>query len=367
MLLGLVLHSALTYNVTPHGDAWPIKDPNTTHIFSDFLVLVIHSFRMPIFFVVAGFFGAMLFYERQPIQMIKNRISRIVFPFVVFLSLLWPILLLVFGYTEAVFSYQKNPLEIALGQFTNISDFLPKGTLHLWFLYYLSLITGATIIGKLLLQNIKSAERITMVFDWLIQRPLVRITFFSGLIFLTLSQLETSMIQVSLSFIPDLDTFVYFSIFYWIGWMLFKSKHHLNTFRYYDKLFTIAAIVLVTVQGLIIQNFKLEPNSKSMLLIFFSSVAVCLFVSGIIGLFVRYGSKHSAVMRYISDSSYWVYLIHFPLTILLPAFVSDLPLNAIEKFLIVFLTTTIISFVSYHFFVRNTFIGQFLNGRKYPT
>jgi glucan biosynthesis protein C len=34
---------------------------------------------MPIFFVVAGFFGALLFYERKPLKMAKNRLSRIVF------------------------------------------------------------------------------------------------------------------------------------------------------------------------------------------------------------------------------------------------------------------------------------------------
>ncbi len=88
MLLGLVLHSALTYNVTNHGDTWSLKDPQTTHVFSDYIVFLIHSFRMPIFFLVAGFFGAMLFYERQLIKMIRNRISRIVYPFIVFIFIL---------------------------------------------------------------------------------------------------------------------------------------------------------------------------------------------------------------------------------------------------------------------------------------
>ena len=36
------------------------------------------------------------------------------------------------------------------------------------------------------------------------------------------------------------------------------------------------------------------------------------------------------------------------------------------KFLIVMSTTATVCFVSYHFLVRNTFVGQFLNGRKYP-
>lgn len=367
MLLGLVLHSALTYNVTYHGDAWILKDPNTTHIFSDSLVFFIHSFRMPIFFLVAGFFGAMLFYERSPLRMIKNRISRIVFPFIVFLFLLWPITIFAFEYTSAVFSQQENPFKIALEPFTSISSFLPTTTSHLWFLYYLSLITGTTVILGLLLKNRKKlTKKITKIFNWIIQRPFARIIFFSGLIFMTLTFLGTSMVTASVSLIPELNTFTYFFMFYLIGWVLFKSKQHLGTFVRYDWICTISAIVLATIQGLTIQNSKLEPNGNSGILILYSSFVICLFMFGITGLFIRYGSKHSTRMRYISDSSYWVYLIHLPLTAIIPAFIWNLPISAFVKFLIVLSTTAIICFVSYHFFVRNTFIGEFLNGRKYP-
>ena len=367
MLLGLVLHSALTYNVTYHGDAWSLKDPETTHIFSDSIVFLIHSFRMPIFFLVAGFFGAMLFYERQPLRMVKNRISRIVFPFVVFMFLLWPLTIFAFGYTGAVFSNQENPLGIALEPLTNILAFLPRTTTHLWFLYYLSLITGTTVVFGLLLKRAqKLTKRITEIFDRLIQRPLNRIIFFSSLFFLILTILGTSMVEASVSLIPELDTFVYFLVFYLIGWVLFKSKQHLDTFIRYDWTCTILAIILATIQGLTIQNLGLEPNGNSAILILYSSVVVCLFMFGITGLFIRYGSKHSARMRYVSDSSYWVYIVHLPITAIIPAFIWKLPFPAMAKFLIVLSSTTIICFVSYHYLVRFTFIGKFLNGRIYP-
>ena len=60
MLLGLVIHSGITYGVLDYGNDWPLRDPNSTHLINDFIVYFIHSFRMPIFFVVAGFFGALL-------------------------------------------------------------------------------------------------------------------------------------------------------------------------------------------------------------------------------------------------------------------------------------------------------------------
>ena len=62
MLLGLVLHSAVTYGVYENS-AWSLKD-SITHVSNDYIVNFIHTFRMQIFFLVAGFFGSMLFYER---------------------------------------------------------------------------------------------------------------------------------------------------------------------------------------------------------------------------------------------------------------------------------------------------------------
>ncbi|MFV8345450.1 acyltransferase family protein [Flavobacterium sp. ZB4P13] len=365
MLLGLVLHSALTYNVTVHGDAWSLKDPQSTTLFSDSIVFLIHSFRMPIFFLVAGFFGAMLFYERQPIEMIKNRISRIVYPFIVFLFVLWPIIIFAFGYTGAVFSLKENPLTIALEPFSNITAFLPQTTSHLWFLYYLTYITATSILLGLLLKKAEKLTRwITRYFNLLIQRPIMRILFFSVLTFLILTILGTSMIDASVSLIPQLKPFVFFLFFYLVGWILFKSKHLLESIVRYDWTCTILAIITATIQGLLIKNLNLEPNSNSWILIFLSSITVWLFTFGITGLFIRYGSNYSARMRYMSDSSYWVYLIHLPLTAIIPAFIWKLPFPAIVKFLIVLSLTTFICFVSYHYLVRNTFIGKFLNGKK---
>ena len=75
MLLGLVLHAAITYGAINYERSWELKDPNDVHFLNDLIVIIIHAFRMPVFFVVAGFFGALLFYESTPQTMIKNRIS----------------------------------------------------------------------------------------------------------------------------------------------------------------------------------------------------------------------------------------------------------------------------------------------------
>jgi len=370
MLLGLVLHSALTYNVVNHGEAWYLKDPESTNIATDSIVFLIHFFRMPIFFLVAGFFGSMLFYERKPIKMIKNRISRIAYPFIVFLFILWPTIIFTFGYTKTVFLGNNNPFEKAVESLSTISDFLPTTTFHLWFLYYLLIITFVSfLLASILNKSKKITNRVTNSFNWIIQRPILRVFFFSGITFLLYVFMRTSMVEASVYLTPDFNTFIFHFFFYIVGWILFKSKHLLETFMEYDWMFFILAIIIATIQGLITQNWDSETmmseylNSEFIMLS--NAFIIWLFTFGITGLFIRYGSNHSNRMRYISDSSYWVYLIHLPLTAIIPAFVWKLPFPAIIKFTIVLSLTTFICFTTYHYLVRNTFIGKFLNGRKY--
>ena len=214
MLLGLVLHSALTYNVVSHGDAWSLKDPESTNIATDSIVFLIHFFRMPIFFLVAGFFGSMLFYERKPIKMIKNRISRIAYPFIVFLFILWPAIIFTFEYTKTSFLGNNEPFKKAVESLSSISDFFPTSTFHLWFLYYLLIITFVSFILALLLKKAKKiTNKITISFDWIIKKPILRVFFFSGITFLLYVVMKTSMVEVSVYLTPDFNTFIFHFFF----------------------------------------------------------------------------------------------------------------------------------------------------------
>ncbi len=367
MLLGIVLHSALTYNLTPHGDAWSIKDPHTTSLVTDFLVLLIHAFRMPVFFMVAGFFGALLFYERSMSKMLKNRFSRIVLPFMVFLVLLWPVIVFAFGYTNSVFLAKSHPIARALGQLTTIKDFIPKTTSHLWFLYYLILITTASVLIALLLHLWPLFKtKLQTLFKAIIKHPVARVISLSAVVALVLKSLGTSMIATSVALVPDYRTFTYYFIFYLLGWLIYASKEQLTIFMKHSWLTTAMAVGLCITEGLLITAYNLNPSGNSNLLIIFNASVVSLFIFGITGLFVRYASTYAPKLRYISDASYWVYLIHLPLTVLLPSILVNLPLPALLKFSIVVVLTGIICFISYHYLVRNTLIGKFLNGKKYP-
>jgi peptidoglycan/LPS O-acetylase OafA/YrhL len=363
MLLGIVLHTAMTYadtDFSPGG--WILKDIGSTDISNDYIYYVIHSFRMQTFFVVAGFFASLLFYERSPIKMIKNRISRIVLPFIVFLFVLYAPSMFSMIYSYSIFQGSENALSAALNSVSEL-PFFPKTTMHLWFLYYLSMITVVSVGMALFLKKLPAITRpMSQAFNWVIERPILRVLIFAALTSIVYFIMGAWWTEKYNSFTPNFNAFLYYGFFYFIGWILFKSKHLLNKLMTFDWACAILGLLLYTaylILGLIFPPF----NPVTHILI--NSLVVWLFIFGITGLFMRYGSNHSPLMRYVSDSSYWVYLLHLPLTFLIPGLIADWPLPSTLKMLFVVLSTGVICFVSYHYLVRGTFIGKFLNGRKY--
>jgi peptidoglycan/LPS O-acetylase OafA/YrhL len=84
------------------------------------------------------------------------------------------------------------------------------------------------------------------------------------------------------------------------------------------------------------------------------------------GIFVRYFESPRPLMRYIADGSYWIYLIHLPFAIGIPAVLAPFALPAVVKFAITLAGTVIVTVASYHYLVRNTWVSVFLNGQRYP-
>jgi len=363
MLLGIVFHTTLTYSVSNAGYAWGIQDPTATHILHDYITDFVHAFRMQHFYLIAGFFGAMLFYSRGPLQSITNRFLRLALPFSVFIMILSPLCNFAFDYTELVFSGSATAFESTLSDFSFPEDLIPGSTKHLWFLYYLILFTSFSIVLALVFRKSPSlSNRISNSFSWLMQQTKSRVLILSGITLLIYSLIEPEAMEDSFYYwIPDISVFIFYLSFYLVGWLLFKSKHLLKTMMRSDWLCFILGLVLFSFHFVM----KESINEVIPLMLMIKTLTTWLFIFGITGLFIRYGSNYSVKMRYISDSSYWVYLLHLPIVIFLPGFIADWPLHALFKLLIVVTGTLVISVATYHYLVRGTFIGQFLNGKKH--
>ena len=94
------------------------------------------------------------------------------------------------------------------------------------------------------------------------------------------------------------------------------------------------------------------------------AVNAILFSYTFIGLAESKFGNYSPALRYISDSSYWIYLIHLPLVAFITFFLFRFPIFVEFKFIIAILSTTVIGLISYKFLVRSSIVGILLNGKK---
>ena len=87
MLLGLVLHGAMAYTGAP----WIVQDSHSNGLLG-LSVSAIHGFRMPVFFMMSGFFTALLWQKRGLKSLVKNRFKRIFLPLLLGLVTVIPLM-----------------------------------------------------------------------------------------------------------------------------------------------------------------------------------------------------------------------------------------------------------------------------------
>ena len=93
---------------------------------------------------------------------------------------------------------------------------------------------------------------------------------------------------------------------------------------------------------------------------------VWLMTFGWMGVFRKLLSHESKTMRYVSDSSYWLYVAHMPLVVLYIQILKPLTWHPWLKFSVVCSLITITLLVTYQLFVRHTIVGALLNGKRRP-
>ena len=96
-----------------------------------------------------------------------------------------------------------------------------------------------------------------------------------------------------------------------------------------------------------------------------TGISMSYFMLAFVGAFYRHLNYHSAWMRYFSDSAYWVFILHsVPIVLIaLPLYYWQVPAEV--KFLVVLTGSLACCFYTYHNWVRNTRIGEILNGQRY--
>jgi hypothetical protein len=101
--------------------------------------------------------------------------------------------------------------------------------------------------------------------------------------------------------------------------------------------------------------------------VLFQSLFAWMMAFSSIGLSRSLITRESYLIRYLSDSAYWLYLAHLPLCIAGQAVISQWRAPVWVKLPVFSLVLTAFLLLTYHFLVRYTWVGKLLNGpRKRP-
>lgn len=468
MLLGIVLHSALAFM----PGAWLVADSRADYeLLIDEIQHAIHGFRMPLFFLISGFFTTMLWRRRGVVALARHRALRVLLPLIVGLFTILPLMdvvgeraadaagggadllgAIVAGNAERVeglaragepintpdddgttplhvaaylgrsdvidvlieYGANLNAVEasgatpaasaVASGQAAAADQLIAAGAFdfrspgqewsdldfwriapfdddggaddavlgidsldHLWFLWFLVILVAGFVVVAAVLDRLPPLPALTdrrvVVIMWaMIPLSAVAHNVMAderGLLFGP---------ATSTSVRPDWVIIAYYATFFAFGALLWgrTDRGGRPMVRVVGRGWPITlglGLVIALPVGLALYD---NDDANVTLAVAVQVAYTWLMIFGLMGLFHRVLGTERAAVRYLSDSSYWLYVAHLPLVIFLQVEIADWNIPAEIKFVGLIAVSTVLLLISYALFVRSTPIGQLLNGRRHP-
>ncbi|QDV07499.1 Glucans biosynthesis protein C [Planctomycetes bacterium Poly30] len=357
MLAGVVFHAALAHSPLLHS-YWPTADTGSSEVV-DVVAWFFHLFRMPLFFVVAGFFAALLVGRGGLAGLFHNRLARVGRPLIVFLPLVTISLRLLTLHAAETAGHPSPVLEW-IRSHVQENGALPWSfsLAHLWFLWYLLLFTLLTWVGSTL--------ELGRVGPWLAARPAWVIPLALPVLLAPALALVTVPWPAPESFLPALWALVYFGAHFALGYQLFHRPQWLDRLRPGLPAMLFGAVAAYA--GLAwLQD---APSDGSVALwrhlihaVLESYSAFWMTLASLLA-GRRWLDGHSPAMRWLADGSYWVYLVHLPVLFAIQYELLDVAMVWPAKFAVSVAGTLAISFLSYAWCIRRTVFGRWLDGRR---
>ncbi len=231
---------------------------------------------------------------------------------------------------------------------------------HLWFLWFLCwLVAGFAMIaifGRLAGLPTPPAwvSNSSFAYAWLIPLTMIPTALMRG------DGMNFGP-DTSIGLLPVPAVLAYYAIFFGFGAMFYDAGDDGRMGRRWKITLPICLFVLFPIGIAIGGQADGLGRAASW---FTQSTYVWLMSFGLMGMFLQCSSAESRVMRYLSDSSYWLYLAHLPLVLLVQSWVVDYQVSPFLKFPLVCVVTGGILLISYQFLIRYTPIGTLLNGKR---
>ncbi|VEG38846.1 Glucans biosynthesis protein C [Mycolicibacterium flavescens] len=377
LLAGVAFHATAPWI----EDGWAVafEPPSAT---AAAIWYFLHMFRMPVFFLIAGYFGRLAAERRGTKGFTKDRAKRIALPLVVGIPLIPPLTLVGF----ALGSLASGMSVAELTAFARaVTGQAPSATYgppvlqilgHLWFLYYLLLF----YVAALILRRVCALDRggevlrgIDRILGFFMRTGLVVVAFAllvaTWYSFVWTEWPEWTGRPAPVSVVPFAPALLGYGFFFVVGWLLHRQNDLLIQQRTRWVQYLLAGAALAVLSYLIAGptpkwSHYLHGWELYLYAVAYLTASWCLSFA-LIGLALRFLSNASPVRRYVADSSYWLYLMHLAPIALFVALMRPLAWHWSVKYSITIAATVTVLLLSYQAFVRYTFIGATLNGRRH--
>jgi len=187
--------------------------------------------------------------------------------------------------------------------------------------------------------------------------------------FAILTTMEFGVLATPRDLMPNFKVVAAYGVYFTVGWGLWLNRELLPKLQRNPWPNLVLAFLLAPVNTLAVlaQASHREVPNPAMLLVAAGTSAVIswLMFFGALSLFLRYASSPSPHLRYVSDSAYWVYMVHPVILVLIQIPLLGVRMAGEIKALICLLIATPVLVWSYDRFARSSWIGTVLNGRAY--
>ena len=330
--------------------------------------------------------------RRPTSTFVIDRLKRIALPLVLFGAVMVVIIppIWIYGWYGSI---SIEAFQDVLGERQDL-DSSGELVAHLWFLYYLLLMYAALIGFRLLGRLRRSPASVGGAGRPSLGRYIGNAVYTRLPLLMTLAAVILLVVRAGDQSRPiwplNVPDVLYGSLFFFYGYGLYARRKLIDSLRGTGSLAALWAIgtamffIHLVLVGAMDESSKQGVDGETIAFLWlvgtvFYGASAVLFSLGLVGIFERLLRSYRTWVRWLADSSYWIYIVHLPVVTFLTFYLAHLDRqgrleyltgfswSAELKFLAACVVTTVLGLVTYRYLVRYTLLGTLLNGKRSAT
>lgn len=333
MLLGIPYHVALSYQP---GQDFIVHSGEGVRGFPQFADAV-HLFRMPAFFVIAGYFALLLLARREPMAWLKGRFLRLGLPFLTCVVTLVPAMNLVcelsnLPVAEALRSWRENSLTSG-GYWVR----------HLWFIVVLLYFCTAAALLAARMPAVRSGFLPRAVDEWVARNfPVALLGLGVAIGAWEALALEAFYRAGLATMLPQqilrLDEAIIFAPWFVLGCVLVRARATLRRVTAFS--LPVALVAIAGTAAWLLVHKDVAPMTERFIGTFAALAATQVLIAGA----RRLLDRPIPLVRKLTDASFVIYLFHLPLITLFVWLAQPLPVPPLLKALAIMALSFVLSY-----------------------